>query len=209
MESKDNDSLEPADTAAQGKRRHPGEDSQSFDDGGTIKKKRSQDNEVENEEADEEITSSNFVVKTEKTDEEPTSSVSDTLVKTEKSDEECSNDNIATAAVKIKSEPVDDEPASSTPTVTIKTEPAAAQVSPANSGQSATVSSSLRPSCRFGVRCYRVNPAHRAAEAHPGESDYRRPDFPAPPLGTPNCPFGNSCYRRNPVHFQQYSHPAD
>ncbi|XP_043653103.1 aprataxin and PNK-like factor isoform X3 [Drosophila teissieri] len=55
----------------------------------------------------------------------------------------------------------------------------------------------------------RRNPAHRSAEAHPGDQDYRRPDFPAPPLGTPACPYGNSCYRRNPVHFQDYSHPAD
>jgi len=67
--------------------------------------------------------------------------------------------------------------------------------------------SSLRPSCKFGIKCYRRNPFHRVEEAHPGDLDYRRPEFPEPPVGTPFCPFGNVCYRRNPVHFQQFSHP--
>ncbi|XP_032311346.1 aprataxin and PNK-like factor, partial [Drosophila ananassae] len=56
---------------------------------------------------------------------------------------------------------------------------------------------------------YSRNPVHRSSEAHPGDPDYRRPNFPEPPLGTPPCPFGNACYRRNPIHFQQHSHPPD
>ncbi|KAH8265246.1 hypothetical protein KR038_002318, partial [Drosophila bunnanda] len=131
--------------------------------------------------------------------------------------------------VEVKTEPVDNDDgveAESAPdaassngpgNVQVKVEPpvaAVVKVEPANSnGQasddSTVSSSSLRPSCRFGIRCYRRNPAHRSAEAHPGDSDYRRPNFPEPPLGTPACPFGNACYRRNPVHFQQHSHPAD
>ncbi|XP_017067801.2 aprataxin and PNK-like factor isoform X2 [Drosophila eugracilis] len=125
--------------------------------------------------------------------------------------------------VKIKSEPVDDvdEPATSSDTIQVKTEPttnrnspAAIKTEPTNSSAQAAVdssvsSSSTRISCRFGIRCYRRNPAHRSAEAHPGDQDYRRPNFPDPPLGTPACPFGNACYRRNPVHFQEHSHPAD
>ncbi|CAD7085193.1 unnamed protein product [Hermetia illucens] len=51
------------------------------------------------------------------------------------------------------------------------------------------------------------NPMHRIEEAHPGDTDYRRPLYPDPPLGTPDCPYGNLCYRRNPVHFQQFAHP--
>ncbi|XP_026833971.1 aprataxin and PNK-like factor isoform X2 [Drosophila erecta] len=136
-------------------------------------------------------------------------------------------------AIKIKAEPVEDgeykdnpaaAPTSTDPTIQIKTEPANNGIPPAaakvkteptnNNAQgavedSSVSSSSTRISCRFGIRCYRRNPAHRSAEAHPGDQDYRRPDFPAPPLGTPACPFGNACYRRNPVHFQDYSHPAD
>ncbi|KAL5284412.1 hypothetical protein ACFFRR_006606 [Megaselia abdita] len=68
-------------------------------------------------------------------------------------------------------------------------------------------SSSTRDSCKYGVKCYRRgNPSHNREMAHPGDSDYRRPDFPDPPKGTPPCPFGMNCYRRNPVHFQQFSH---
>lgn len=128
--------------------------------------------------------------------------------------------------MKIKAEPVEnaDEPTSTTPAIKIKAEPAdngnspataMVKTEPTNSNaqdaadESTVSSSSIRTSCRFGIRCYRRNPAHRSAEAHPGDQDYRRPNFPAPPLGTPACPFGNACYRRNPVHFQDYSHPAD
>uniref|UniRef100_A0A182SZJ4 PBZ-type domain-containing protein n=1 Tax=Anopheles maculatus TaxID=74869 RepID=A0A182SZJ4_9DIPT len=65
----------------------------------------------------------------------------------------------------------------------------------------------LRPSCDFGIRCYRAGQDHRSAFAHPGDLDYRRPNLPPPPPGTPMCPFGARCYRRNPEHFREYDHP--
>lgn len=64
-----------------------------------------------------------------------------------------------------------------------------------------------RPSCEFGIRCYRRTLDHRAQFAHPNDSDYRRPTFPAAPDDAPHCPFGVSCYRRNPQHFREYQHP--
>lgn len=54
---------------------------------------------------------------------------------------------------------------------------------------------------------FRRNPQHRNDMAHPGDPDYRRPEFADPPPGTPACPFGASCYRRNPQHFRQLHHP--
>ncbi|XP_064550974.1 aprataxin and PNK-like factor [Drosophila montana] len=113
-------------------------------------------------------------------------------------------------AISIKTEAANSDAvavteAASSSTV-VKTEPTSSQSAIVDSSVS---SSTLRPSCRFGIRCYRRNPAHRNIEAHPGDSDYRRPSYPTPPLGTPACQFGNSCYRRNPVHFQQFSHPSD
>ncbi|XP_003736285.3 aprataxin and PNK-like factor isoform X2 [Drosophila pseudoobscura] len=122
--------------------------------------------------------------------------------------------------VKIKAEPVDGaassaikvEPAdsgSTSPAVVVKTEPATSNGQTANNIPNVVSSSTTRNSCYFGIRCYRRNPLHRMAEAHPGDADYTRPNFPAPPLGTPSCPFGNLCYRRNPVHFQRMSHPPN
>ncbi|XP_017472585.1 PREDICTED: aprataxin and PNK-like factor [Rhagoletis zephyria] len=70
-------------------------------------------------------------------------------------------------------------------------------------------SSSSRESCRFGIRCYRRNPVHRIEEAHPGDNDYKRPNYPPPPKGTPDCPYGSLCYRRNPAHFQHFNHPPE
>lgn len=64
-----------------------------------------------------------------------------------------------------------------------------------------------RPSCQFGIACYRHTADHRAAFAHPLDVDYRRPTFPPAPDDAPHCPFGASCYRRNPQHFREYQHP--
>ncbi|XP_030369439.1 aprataxin and PNK-like factor isoform X2 [Scaptodrosophila lebanonensis] len=145
---------------------------------------------------------------------EPSEMGTAAVIKQEKTDESDSNmpadgpsNSTATGVssdlpVSVKTEPT-------VGSVDVKAEPVANNTQlPADSTVTST-STNLRQSCRFGVRCYRRNPAHRSAEAHPGDSDYRRPSFPAPPLGTPPCSFGNSCYRRNPVHFQQYSHPPD
>lgn len=68
-------------------------------------------------------------------------------------------------------------------------------------------SSTTRESCKYGIRCYRRNPQHRIEEAHPGDTDYSRPNYPEPSKGTPACSFGDLCYRRNPGHFQDFSHP--
>lgn len=64
-----------------------------------------------------------------------------------------------------------------------------------------------RPSCEFGIRCYRHTIDHRTQFAHPNDSDYRRPVFPPAPDDVPSCPFGASCYRRNPQHFREFQHP--
>lgn len=65
----------------------------------------------------------------------------------------------------------------------------------------------LRPSCQFGIACYRHTSDHRTQFAHPHDSDYRRPALPPAPDDAPECPFGASCYRRNPQHFREYKHP--
>lgn len=65
----------------------------------------------------------------------------------------------------------------------------------------------LRPSCEFGIRCYRNTSDHRRDYAHPTDTDYRRPDFPPAPSSAPHCQFGSSCYRRNPDHFRSLQHP--
>lgn len=48
---------------------------------------------------------------------------------------------------------------------------------------------------------------HRLEMAHPGDIDYRLPNYEQPPYGAPPCPYGINCYRRNPTHFKQFSHP--
>lgn len=96
-----------------------------------------------------------------------------------------------TSSVKIKDEPKDD-PSKPSLDSAVDTKPA-----PTAPG---------RPCCRFGIKCYRQNASHRDIEAHPGDPDYKLPDYPKPPSGTPQCPYGATCYRRNPVHFQQMSH---
>lgn len=100
----------------------------------------------------------------------------------------------------IKSEPVD--MSTSTPplpplqSVAVQTQqPTPAPVVP------------LRPSCSFGIRCFRRGPAHRNDMAHPGDPDYRRPNHPPAPSTAPACPFAARCYRRDPEHFRQFAHP--
>ena len=70
-------------------------------------------------------------------------------------------------------------------------------------------SSIVRQSCVYGSSCYRKNPAHRAQEAHPEDSDY---DDPAgnptddEDDDRPECEFGTACYRKNPDHKKQFKH---
>lgn len=65
----------------------------------------------------------------------------------------------------------------------------------------------IRPSCEHGIRCFRHNPEHRSDQAHPGDNDYRRPEFPQASPGAPRCPYWAACYRRNPDHFRMFEHP--
>lgn len=116
-----------------------------------------------------------------------------------------STQNPSTSSVTIKTEPKDDDDDKAVGHIT-PTSPKDIKPAIKVKKEEAT-SSTTRVSCRFGIRCYRRNPMHRQEEAHPGDSDYRRPDYPTPPDNTPPCPYGDLCYRRNPVHFQQYTHP--
>lgn len=81
--------------------------------------------------------------------------------------------------------------------------------SPSQSAQATPTSTpGIRPSCEFGIRCYRNTPDHMREVAHPSDADYRRPSYPPADAGAPNCPWGASCYRRNPDHFRQLQHPS-
>lgn len=132
------------------------------------------------------------------------------------------------AQPEIKSEPsTQSAPESTPPKVKVET-PGTMPVSTVQTATSSTTNTAGRVSCNYGVKCFRYatlifnftiyvfnkfllrcrrNPQHRNDMAHPGDPDYRRPEFPEPPSGTPACPFGASCYRRNPQHFVQLHHP--
>ncbi|XP_053945619.1 aprataxin and PNK-like factor [Anastrepha ludens] len=136
----------------------------------------------------------------------------------EKLDTPCNSDSVCTQnreetnlVLKIKSERLTDNEDSNVndvrPSGSGTSNPV--DIKPAIKVEKADASSTSRDSCRFGIRCYRRNPMHRKEEAHPGDDDYRRPNYPPPPKGTPECPYGNLCYRRNPVHFEQFNHPPE
>ncbi|XP_032596036.1 aprataxin and PNK-like factor isoform X2 [Drosophila grimshawi] len=208
-------------TVTSGKRKLPDEEEANVETSESNKRRKSEDNHAT-------TSNNNVVVKEEPTEQEPgnveTAAVEPVVVEPSSEAEPSSSSNIPIA---IKTEPLTNadndvsaaisSSGTSTsgaavrtePTIVVKTEPTNSNQSPAPPADCSVSSSTLRPSCHFGIRCYRQNPAHRNSEAHPGDSDYRRPSYPMPPLGTPSCPFGNSCYRRNPMHFQQYSHPPD
>ena len=70
-----------------------------------------------------------------------------------------------------------------------------------------------RPACQFGASCYRKNPAHRAEQSHPGDSDYEdtktKFDTSIDERSNddkPECPFGKACYRQNPQHKRDFKH---
>ncbi|CAO1424740.1 unnamed protein product [Diamesa serratosioi] len=75
--------------------------------------------------------------------------------------------------------------------------------SPVKSEQGSTnnTTPNQRTVCQFGIKCYRIQGDHRRDFAHPGDIDYRRPDFLPAPDTAPDCEYGASCYRRNPLHF--------
>lgn len=62
-----------------------------------------------------------------------------------------------------------------------------------------------RPVCSYGASCYRKNPAHRAEQSHPGDSDYEDKDKDKDDE-KPECPYGKNCYRQNPQHKHEYKH---
>ncbi|XP_023165652.2 aprataxin and PNK-like factor isoform X3 [Drosophila hydei] len=213
-----NDTENKPETTEAAKRKFSNDQQASADTSAINKRRKSEDNE--------DVGSSDKVtVKTEVLDEMESSSnnIPVTIKK------EPGEDHDVSAAVDVSDVPTTSTSSSASSTIVIKTEASnddpsvktdvassstVVKTEPNSNTQSAIAdssvsSSTLRPSCRFGIKCYRRNLAHRRTEAHPGDSDYRRPSFPTPPLGTPACPFGNLCYRRNPIHFQQYSHPSD
>ena len=107
----------------------------------------------------------------------------------------------STSVTTVKTEPVStNNPSSSVDTPVTPTSTVDAPVTPTSS-IAAPVTPTARVVCQFGIRCYRHNSEHRSLLAHPGDSDYRRPDFVAAPADAPDCEYGAACYRRNPQHF--------
>lgn len=113
-----------------------------------------------------------------------------TIIKTEPARCHCNDDHIAATTVKI-------EPSGDT----------SVAASPAAAAAAAPPVVPLRTSCNYGCKCYRRNLQHRNDMAHPGDPDYRRPNYPEAPAGAPDCPFGAQCYRREPNHFRMFCHP--
>lgn len=87
-------------------------------------------------------------------------------------------------------------------TTTVKIEPAVTDNNASSSSSPVTSTTTVRIVCQFGIRCYRHHEDHRREMAHPGDMDYRRPDFIPAPDTAPDCEFGAGCYRRNPQHFR-------
>lgn len=57
-----------------------------------------------------------------------------------------------------------------------------------------------RPKCKYGDKCYRRNPEHKADYSHIGDPDYSTID------DREECPYGIKCYRKNPLHKAQFKH---
>jgi hypothetical protein len=88
-----------------------------------------------------------------------------------------SSNQPASASAVVKSEPSD----------AVKTEPSTADTNTSPTCQSnqnpTPAPAGTRPSCEFGIRCYRMTDDHRLAFAHPMDNDYRRPAFPPADIG--------------------------
>lgn len=102
---------------------------------------------------------------------------------TENNLQSTTDQNVPTTST-VKTEPVeknDQQPSSSNSDVKVDTSSVKKEENPNNSS---CQQQSVRPSCEFGIRCYRMTDDHRREYAHPMENDYRRPNFPpAPPNG--------------------------
>lgn len=111
-------------------------------------------------------------------------------------------------AVVIKPDPDGDFQGAASTSV-IHTAPNAVVIKSEPTGDSPSSKPTLRPSCEYGIRCYRHTTEHRREFAHPVvDADYRRPDYPPARSDAPYCSFGSSCYRRNPEHFLEFKHPS-
>lgn len=66
------------------------------------------------------------------------------------------------------------------------------------------------PSCSYGSKCYRKNPAHFKEYSHPSKDDDDEEGGEAAAADSdddrPECPYGTSCYRRNPQHKRDFKH---
>lgn len=47
---------------------------------------------------------------------------------------------------------------------------------------------------------------HFSFTAHPGDVDYRMPEYAKFLPNKPQCRYGQNCYRRNVHHFDMFSH---
>lgn len=110
------------------------------------------------------------------------------LIKPDPNGPSTSTSSVTTTVTSVKIEP---------PSSTVKSE----TVSTDNNASSDNPPRRARSVCEFGIRCYRMQTEHRRDHAHPGDADYRRPDFLPAPNDAPDCEYGASCYRRNPSHF--------
>lgn len=92
-------------------------------------------------------------------------------------------------------------------TSNIKQEPDSSNVKTECTTNDPPPAQSVRPSCSHGIRCFRNNAEHRRDFAHPGDNEYRRPEYPQAAPNAPRCPYWEACYRRNPDHFHMFEHP--
>jgi hypothetical protein len=96
-------------------------------------------------------------------------------------------------------------------------------------GRSGSTAGAAASVCTHGMSCFRKNPAHFAAEAHPANhpmllhrSPHAQPRYPvssdssggttqqgAAAKKRPKCQYASSCYRKNPQHKKECRHPND
>lgn len=128
----------------------------------------------------------------------------ETASTTTESQDKPSSSDASKSEVQIKPDPdsTNQLPSTSSSSSNVKQEPDSSDVK-----NEPVSTQNTRPSCEHGIRCFRHNPEHRSAQAHPGDNDYRRPEFPPAPAGAPRCPYWSACYRRNPDHFRMFEHP--
>lgn len=105
----------------------------------------------------------------------------------------------------------------------------AAAPAPSSASAAATAESKVRqkssddkrPSCTYGITCYRKNPQHFRQFWHPHRDDEGKPisvlvpDPAAAKISKPElprrppCEYGAHCTRTQPRHFDVFAHPSD